>query len=102
MWWSAAALASAGGTSRGGCEVRGAIGSGDSPWVFGTEIAQEVASCPTEVPRRAGTERSGQGIDRALEDRSQTMLERGASRAAHEEILGRGRRHWATARAYCR
>src|SRR5882724_7026344 len=70
--------------------------------MIGTEIAQIVAGGPTVVTSRVGTERNSAGIDRAVKDRSQRMLERRASRAVHEAVTGRGRMCCATARAYCR
>jgi hypothetical protein len=69
--------------------------------MIGTEISQIVAS-PTVVTGRVGTERSAEGIDSAVEEGSQRMLERGASRAVHEADTGRGRMCCATTRAYCR
>jgi len=70
--------------------------------VSGAEIAQEVADGAAVVTSGVGAERRAEGIDRAVEDRSQRMMERQASRAVHEESLGTGRRCWATAWAYCR
>ena len=66
------------------------------------EIAQEVASSPTIVTSRFGTECHDEGIDCAVEERNQRMLKRRASRAAHEAVTGKGRMCCATARAYCR
>ena len=70
--------------------------------MISAEIAQEVAGGPTVVTSRVGTECHAEGIDRAIEDRSQRMLKRRASRAVHEEAFGRGRMCCATARAYSR
>jgi len=67
-----------------------------------TEIAQEIADRAAVMTSRLGTERNTEGIDRAIEDRSQRMLERRASRAVHEEAFGRARMCCATARAYSR
>ena len=70
--------------------------------MISTEIAQEIACGPTVVTSGVGTECHGEGIDRAVEDRNQRMLQRRAWRAIHEEITGRGRMCCATARAYSR
>ena len=63
---------------------------------------KEVADSPSVVTSRFRTECHAEGIDRAVEDRSQRMLKRRASRAVHEETFGRGRMCCATARAYSR
>src|ERR1700751_586015 len=70
--------------------------------MIGTEIAQEMASSPAVMTSRVGTERNSEGIDRAVEEQSQRMLERRASRTVHGAVAGRGRMCCATARAYCR
>jgi len=73
--------------------------------MIGAEIAQEVASRSAVTTSRVGTERNSEGINRAVEERSQSprMLERRTSRAVHEEeAFGRGRMCCATARAYSR
>ena len=70
--------------------------------MISAEIAQEVAGSPALVTSGFGTERRPERIDRTIEDRSQRMLERGTSRAVHEEAFGRGRMCCATARAYSR
>ena len=70
--------------------------------VESAEITQEVAGRPPIVTSRVGMERSAEGIDGTVENSSQGMLERGASSAVHNEVPGRGRMCWATARAYCR
>ena len=70
--------------------------------VSGAEIAQEVAHGPAVVANGVRAERRAEGIDRAVEDGGQRMLERRASGAVHEESLGRGRTCCATARVYCR
>ena len=70
--------------------------------VMGAEIAEEVTDGPAVVLNGVGAERRSEGIDRAVEDGSQRMWEGKASRAAHDDTLGTGRRCWATARAYCR
>ncbi len=70
--------------------------------MIGAEIAQEVAGRPAVLTNGLETECHAERIDRAIEDRSKRMLERRASRAAHEEITGRGRMCCATARAYSR
>ena len=70
--------------------------------MIGAEIAQEIASRPVVLTNGRGAECHAEGIDRAIEDRSQRMLERRASRAVHEEAFGRGRMCCATARAYSR
>ena len=67
--------------------------------MISAEIAQEIAGGPTVVTSRVGTERNREGIDRAVEQRSQRMLER---RAVQEAVTGRGRMCCATARAYSR
>ncbi|MGH9400757.1 MAG: hypothetical protein ACRD2P_01470 [Terriglobia bacterium] len=46
--------------------------------VIGAEMTQKVADGPAVMTSGVGTERSAEGIDSALEDRSQTMGERGA------------------------
>jgi len=67
----------------------------------GAEIAQEVVGSPAVMTSCLGTECSAEGIDSAVKDRDQMMLERKASsRAVHEEVTGRGRMCCATARAY--
>ena len=70
--------------------------------MISAEIAQEIADRAVVMTSRLGTECYAEGIDRAVEDRSQRMLERRASRAVHEENFGRGRTCCATARAYSR
>jgi hypothetical protein len=60
--------------------------------MISAKIAQIVAGSPTVVTSRVGTECCAEGIDRAVEDRSQRMLERRASRTGHEEVTGRGRK----------
>ena len=70
--------------------------------MISAEIAQEISGGPTVVTSGVGTECYAEGIDGAVEDRSQRMLERRASRAVHEETFGRGRTCCATARAYSR
>jgi hypothetical protein len=44
--------------------------------VMGTEIAEELADGAAVVTRSAGAERNTEGIDCALEERSQGMRER--------------------------
>ena len=68
--------------------------------MISAEIAQEVAGGPPVMTSRIGMERSAEGIDRAIEDRGQRMLQRRASHAIHNEATGIGRICWATARAY--
>ena len=70
--------------------------------MIGAEIAEEVAGSSAVVTSGFGTEPRAERIDRAIEDRSQRMLERRASRAVHEAVTGRGRMCCATARAYSR
>jgi hypothetical protein len=48
--------------------------------MISAEIAQEIVGGPTVVASRVGTECYAEGIDRAIEDRSQRMLEPRASR----------------------
>src|SRR2546422_4642703 len=68
--------------------------------VIGAEIAEEVARSPMVVTDGCGAERSAERIHSAGEERSERMLEWGAARAIHEEVLGTGRMCCATARAY--
>ena len=70
--------------------------------MISAEIAQEVAGRAAVMTSRVGAEGNTEGIDRAIEEGSQRMLERRASRAVHEAVTGRGRMCCATARAYCR
>jgi hypothetical protein len=67
----------------------------------GAEVGQELADGPAIVTSRFRMKRGAEGIDGAVEDRSQRMGERRATRA-HEAVTGSGRMCWATARAYCR
>jgi hypothetical protein len=67
-----------------------------------SEIAEEFAHRPAVVTSGIRTKCDAEGIDRTLEDLSQRMLQWKTAHAVHEEILGRGRMHCATARAYCR
>ena len=66
----------------------------------GAEIGQEVAGCSTVVTGSVRSEGSAEGVDSAVEDGSQLMLEWRASCAVHDEVTGSGRMCWATARAY--
>src|SRR5258708_40175810 len=70
--------------------------------MIGAEIAQEVAGRPAVLTSGLGTECHAEGIDRAVEDRSQRMLERRPSRPVHEKAFGRGRMGCATPAAYSR
>ena len=70
------------------------------PVVSGAKIRQEFAAGSTVVTRSVWIERSAEGIDSAVEDRSQRMLERRPPGAVHDEVTGSGRMCWATARAY--
>ena len=67
----------------------------------GCEVSQELADGAAVVTNRLRIQRGTEGVDGAVQDRSQRMGERRASRA-HEAVPGRGRMCWATARAYCR
>ena len=67
----------------------------------GSEVSQELADGAAVVTSRVRMERGAQGIDGAVQDRSQRMGKRRAP-GAHEAVLGSGRMCWATARAYCR
>src|SRR6266852_8024844 len=67
----------------------------------GTKVSQELADGPAVVTSRLRMERGAEGIDGAVQDRSQRMRERRAT-CAHEAVPGSGRMCWATARAYCR
>ena len=67
----------------------------------GAEVSQELADGPAVVTSRLRIQRGAEGVDGAVEDRSQRMGKRRASRA-HEAVTGSGRMCWATARAYCR
>jgi len=49
--------------------------------VIGAEIGQEVAAGSAVVTSRVRIERGAEGVDSAVEDRSQRMLERRASGA---------------------
>ena len=51
--------------------------------MIGTEIAQIVAGSLVVMTSRLGTERNSEGIDCAVEEKSQRMLERRASRTVH-------------------
>jgi hypothetical protein len=66
-----------------------------------TKIAQEVANGPAVLPNGLMAECNCEGIDSAVEEKSQGMLEWRASHAAHELVTGSGRMCCATARAYC-
>ena len=64
------------------------------------EMSEEVAGSAPVVTSRVRMERGTEGIDSAVEDRSQPVLEPRTPRAIHGEGTGRGRMCWATARAY--
>ena len=66
----------------------------------GGEVGEKLADGAVVVTSRVRKERGAERADRAVEDRSQRMEERGAS--PHEAVTGSGRMCWATARAYCR
>ena len=71
------------------------------PRMIRTKIAQEVANSPAVVTNSLIAECNAEGIDSAVEEKSERMLERRASHAVHEVVTGRGRMCCATARAYC-
>ena len=72
------------------------------PRMIRTKIAQEVANSPAVLTNGLMAECNAEGIDSAVEEKSERMLERRASHAVHEEAFGRGRTCCATARAYSR
>jgi len=65
------------------------------------KIAQEVADGSAVLSNGLVAKGHAEGIDRAVEQRSQGMLKWRKSHAAHEVVTGRGRMCCATARAYC-
>src|ERR1700692_2130302 len=69
-------------------------------WVCGADIDEEAARRDVVVACGGRTERGGKRFDGVCHGRSQRMLERGATPALHEEILGCGWMHCAAARAY--
>ena len=56
--------------------------------MIGSEIAQEVADSSAVMTSRVGAEGNTEGINRSVEERSQSMLERRASRTVHEGCGG--------------
>jgi hypothetical protein len=68
--------------------------------VIGGEIREEVTYRTAVVTSSVWAERGTERNNGTLEDRSQRMLQWGMSLEAHEALLGRGRIHWVTARAY--